>query len=68
MELGDDLLHTVITTRAGSDTIRLTAQQAALSDLRTSGLYATQYAGGFKNWHKENLDGTLEALKGLGCN
>lgn len=41
---------------------------AALNDLRTSGLYATQYVGGLKNWHKENLDGTLEALKGLGSN
>lgn len=68
VELEDDMLNTVITIRTGSDTIRLTTQQAALSDLRTSGLYATQYAGGFKNWHKENLDGTLEALKGLGCN
>lgn len=65
VELADDMLNTVITIRTGSDAIRLTTQQAALSDLRTSGLYATQYAGGFKNWHKENLHGTLKALKGL---
>lgn len=66
VELEDNLLNTVITIRTGSDSIRLTTQQKALSDLRTSGLYATQYVGGFKNWHKENLDGTLEALTQLG--
>ena len=68
VELRDDLLNTVITIRTGSDTIRLTAQQAALSDLRSSSLYATMYAGSFKNWHKENIEETLAALKGLGMN
>lgn len=66
VELGNDLLNTVITIRTGLDTIRLTTQQAALSDLRSSGVYATMYAGSFKNWHKENLDGTLKALTELG--
>ena len=66
VELEDDMLNTVITIRTGSDTIRLTTQQAALSDLRSSGVYATMYAGSFKNWHKENLDGTLKALAELG--
>ena len=66
VELKDDLLNTVITIRTGSDTIRLTTQQAELSDLRSSGIYASIYAGFFKNWHKENLDGTLGALKELG--
>lgn len=60
------MLNTVVTIRTGSDVIRLTAQQAALSDLRSSGVYATMYAGSFKNWHKENLDGTLKALRELG--
>lgn len=46
--------------------IRLTTQQAELSDLRSSGIYASIYAGFFKNWHKENLEGTLKALKKLG--
>ena len=68
VELRDDLLNTVITIRTGSDTIRLTTQQAELSDLRSSGIYATIYAGFFKNWHKENLDGTLKALTELGNN
>ena len=66
VELKDDLLNTVITIRTGDDEIRLTTQQRALSDLRISGLYATQYAGGFKNWHKENLDDMLKALTELG--
>ena len=66
VELEDVKLNTVITIRTGSDTIRLTAQQAELSDLRSSGIYATIYAGFFKNWHKENLDGTLKALTELG--
>ena len=66
VELEDVKLNTVITIRTGSDTIRLTAQQAELSDLRSSGIYASIYSGSFKNWHKENLDGTLAELKGLG--
>ena len=66
VELEDVKLNTVITIRTGSDTIRLTAQQAELSDLRSSGIYATIYAGFFKNWHKENVDSTLKALAELG--
>ena len=66
MALEDDLLNTIITIRTDDDEIRLTTQQAALSDFRTTGLHATQYAGGYKNWHKENMAGTLKALKGLG--
>ena len=63
VELKDDLLNTVITIHTGTDAIRLTAQQAELSDLRSSGIYASIFAGCFKNWHKENLDGTLKALE-----
>ena len=66
VELEDVKLNTVITICTRSDTIRLTTQQAELSDLRSSGIYATIYAGFFKNWHKENLSGTLAALKELG--
>ena len=65
VELKDDMLNTVITIRTESDTIRLTTQQAELSDLRSSGIYASIYAGYFKNWHKENLDDTLKALMDL---
>ena len=66
VELKDDMLNTVITIRTESDTIRLTTQQAELSDLRSSGIYDSIYSGFFKNWHKENLDGTLKALTELG--
>ncbi|NBI69161.1 hypothetical protein D1646_20740 [Pseudoflavonifractor sp. 60] len=66
VELEDVTFNTVITIRTGTDTIRLTAQQAELSDLRSSGIYASIYSGFFKNWHKENLDGTLKALTELG--
>ena len=66
--LEDDLLNTIITIRTDDDEIRLTTQQAELSDLRSSGIYASIYAGFFKNWHKENLDGTLKALTELGNN
>ena len=61
VEVSDDLLNSVIAIRTGEDLIRLTAQQKELSDLRTSGLYC-----GGKNWHKENLEGTLLELKKLG--
>lgn len=66
VELADDLLNTVITIHSGEDDTRLTTQQKELSDLRTSGLLASQYAGGYKNWHKENVEGTLKALTALG--
>ncbi len=68
MELEDVKFNTVITIRTRSDTIRLTAQQAALSGLRCSGRYAVLYAGSFRNWHKDNMDGTLKALTELGNN
>ena len=68
VELEDVKFNTVITIRTRSDTIRLTAQQAALSGLRCSGRYAVLYAGSLRNWHKENLDGTLKALTELGNN
>ena len=66
VELADDLLNTVITIHTTTDDIRLTTQQKELSDQRSSGIYAAQLAGGIKNWHKENIDGTLRALAELG--
>lgn len=65
VEITDELLNTIITIQAGTDTIRLTTQQKELSDLRMSGMNAAQFADGGKNWHKENLDETLETLKGF---
>ena len=66
VELTDDMFNTVITIHTKEDTIQLSTQQKALSDWRMSGLFATQYAGGYKNWHKENIEETLKALAKLG--
>lgn len=65
VSLADEMLNTIITIQTDTDTIRLSAQQEALSDCRSSGVLATQYLGGIKNWHKENLDDTLKALMDL---
>ena len=67
VEVEEDLLNFVITILTEEDTIRLTTQQKALSDFRMSGLTATQFTGRYRNWHKENLDGTLRALTALGA-
>lgn len=47
--------------------IRLTTQQKELADFRISSSYANDsFLGlGSKNWHKENLEGTLSKLKEL---
>ena len=65
-KLIDDLLNVVIDIETCTGGVRLTTQQKGLSDLRISGIYATQYAGGYKNWHAENVQPTLEALSELG--
>ena len=62
----DDLLNVVIDVETRGGAVRLTTQQKELSDIRLSGIYATQYAGGFKNWHAENVNLTLQALRELG--
>lgn len=67
VKLVDDLLNVIIDIETNSGGVRLTTQQKELSDMRLSGVYASQYAGGYKNWHAENVDTTLEALSELGC-
>lgn len=66
VKLVDDLLNVIIDIETRGDAVRLTTQQKELSDIRLSGIYATQYAGGFKNWHAENVNLTLQALSELG--
>lgn len=63
----EDMLNYQIAIVTDTDTIRLTAQQKELSGLRSAGMLAF-YNDGLKmsNWHQENLDGTLEALKKIG--
>lgn len=60
----EDLLNYQIAITTNTDTIRLTAQQKELSGFRSAGMLAF-YNDGLKmsNWHAENLEGTLEALK-----
>ena len=66
VKLVDDLLNVIIDIETCGGAVRLTTQQKELSDIRLSGIYATQYAGGFKNWHAENVNPTLQALSELG--
>lgn len=67
VEVTEDMLNYQIAITTDTDTIRLTAQQKELSGFRSTGMLAF-YNDGLKmsNWHKENLDGTLEALKNIG--
>ena len=67
VKLVDDLLNVIIDIETNTGSIRLTTQQKELSDIRLSGVYASQYVGGYKNWHAENVDATLKALSKLGC-
>lgn len=66
VEIAEDLMNYLITIKTDTDTLRLTTQQKELSDLRSSGSLAV-YSEGLKisNWHKENLDRTLEQLKSI---
>lgn len=66
VKLVDDLLNVIIDIETNSGGVRLTTQQKELSDIRLSGIYASQYAGGYKNWHAENVGATLKALSALG--
>lgn len=66
VKLIDDLLNVVIDIETRGGAVRLTTQQKELSDIRLPGIYATQYADGFKNWHAENVNLTLQALSELG--
>lgn len=65
VKLIDDLLNMIIDIETTSGSIRLTTQEKKLSDVRLSGVYASQYVGGYKNWHAENVDATLKALNEL---
>lgn len=60
--------HLIIDTKDGR--ITLSTQQKELSDFRSSGLLGYEGSKNWKhlfmrNWHKENLDATLEALKAI---
>lgn len=65
VKLTNDLLNVIIDIETNTGNVRLTTQQKELSDIRLSGIYASQYAGGYKNWHAENVEATLKALSEL---
>ncbi len=66
IEITEDLLNYVVSITTDTDTIRLSTQQKELSNLRASGSLSAKKAGiGLENWHKDNLDKTLEKLKKL---
>lgn len=48
-----------------NETIKLTAQQKELSNIRTSGSVSMEDGWGTKNWHSKNLDSTLEKLESI---
>jgi hypothetical protein len=62
VEVTEDGFNYRIEIQTADGEIVLQAQQKELSFLRSSG-----YLAGLGNWHKENLDATLAALKELGA-
>ena len=69
IEISEDLLNYIISITTDTDIIRLSTQQKELSNLRTSGSLTSKKAGiTLENWHKDNLDITLEALKKIDTN
>ena len=66
VEVVEDMLNYNIILQTENDKLILTVQQKELSDFRTAGMLALNSKGlSLKNWHKENLDETLESLKNL---
>lgn len=63
IQVSSSALNYIITIKTENDELRLSTQQKELSDFRLAGLLANEDIG--KNWHKENLDATLEALRVL---
>ncbi len=56
-------LNDYLTIETQDSVIRLSTQQKGLSDLRSSSYLGGQFG---KNWHKKNLDATLEELRKIG--
>lgn len=54
-----------LTIETGQDSLRFSIQQGELSNWRSSGMVTTPFGLDKDNWHKHNLDRTLDALKEL---
>lgn len=74
----EDMLNYRIELDTDEGVIALSAQQKELSEFRTSGTLSVGMSGlgsgitgakylKVKNWHRSNLDATLEALRQLNC-
>lgn len=63
IDVSPSALNYIITIKTKDNELRLSTQQKELSDFRTSAFLA--YENLFKNWHKINLDETMDALKEL---
>ncbi|MDO4174760.1 MAG: hypothetical protein Q4D42_08340 [Eubacteriales bacterium] len=65
--IAEDLLDYIISIATDDGIVRLCTQQKELSNFRSSGSLSSKKFGiNLENWHADNLDATLEALKSLG--
>ena len=65
VEVSESLLSYRIDIQLEDEVISLMAQQAELSEFRMSGMYSLEDWTFINNWHKNNLKGTLKALKAI---
>lgn len=63
IDVSDSGFNYIVTIKTKQDELRLSVQQKELSDFRSSAFLAYEMFG--KNWHKVNLDATLDALREL---
>ncbi len=66
VEVSESGLNYRIDIRLENEVISLSAQQAELSFLRSSGCLSLENYTFVNNWHSKNLKGTLKALKEFG--
>lgn len=66
VQVTEEGLNYRIDIRLADEVISLMAQQAELSALRSSGINSLEDWTFINNWHANNLQGTLEALKEFG--
>ena len=67
VEVSEMGLNYRIDIQLEDEAISLSVQQAELSLLRMSGMYSLEDWTFVNSWHKNNLKGTLQALKEIGA-
>lgn len=65
VEIEEVLLNYLLKIKTKNDTIELTVQQSGANSLRYTGMHSVNNWLGTKNWHSENLEGTLEEIESL---